>query len=246
MLCPRQGRSPRRCAPGQDRPRCCAIGKCCGQVLSRRTIADARATLRVALNNAITEELLSRNVAALAKLLRERRRRSKVTKPWSVEEARQFLVSAEEDRDPFYPAYALILVLGLRRGEVLGLTWPLINLDAAELHVGHGLQRIGAALVLGDTKTDASDALLPLPDICQTALRVRQKAQQLDKDALGGPWPDLHDLVFTTRYGSAVDPRNFVRSFKRRCEKAGVRPIRVHGTRHTCESLLAALEVHPP
>src|SRR5690606_4175107 len=46
-------------------------------------------------------------------------------------------------------------------------------------------------------------------------------------------------------YGSPIDPRNFVRSFKNRCARAGVRPIRVHDTRHTCGSLLAALDVHP-
>jgi integrase len=53
------------------------------------------------------------------------------------------------------------------------------------------------------------------------------------------------DLVFTTRTGTNRDPRNFNRSFDIRCDKAGVRRIRVHDTRHTCASLLAALDVHP-
>jgi hypothetical protein len=35
------------------------------------------------------------------------------------------------------------------------------------------------------------------------------------------------------------------RHFALRCSKAGVRPIRVHGTRRTCASLLVALNVHP-
>ncbi|MEV7181511.1 tyrosine-type recombinase/integrase [Kitasatospora sp. NPDC093679] len=51
--------------------------------------------------------------------------------------------------------------------------------------------------------------------------------------------------VFSTRTGSPIEPRNFNRSFKRRCELAGVRVIRPHDTRHTCGSLLAALDVHP-
>ena len=42
-----------------------------------------------------------------------------------------------------------------------------------------------------------------------------------------------------------LDPRNFHRAFKARSAKAGVRAIPVHGTRHTCGSLLAALDVHP-
>lgn len=51
--------------------------------------------------------------------------------------------------------------------------------------------------------------------------------------------------VFSTSLGNAIDPRNFNRSFKRRCRLAGVREVRVHDTRHTCGTLLAALDVHP-
>ena len=40
---------------------------------------------------------------------------------WSVDEARAFLESADANNDPLYAAYVLVLVLGLRRGEALGL-----------------------------------------------------------------------------------------------------------------------------
>ncbi|WP_416906344.1 tyrosine-type recombinase/integrase [Micromonospora echinospora] len=52
-------------------------------------------------------------------------------------------------------------------------------------------------------------------------------------------------LVFTTRLGNPIEPRNFHRDFKTRCRKAGVREISVHTTRRTCASLLVALDVHP-
>lgn len=51
-------------------------------------------------------------------------------------EARQFLESANWDQDPLYVAYVLILVLGLRKGEVVGLPWSAVNLDRAELDIG--------------------------------------------------------------------------------------------------------------
>lgn len=51
--------------------------------------------------------------------------------------------------------------------------------------------------------------------------------------------------MFTTKNGTPVEPRNFYRSFERYCEKAELPRIRVHDTRHTCASLLAALDVHP-
>ena len=52
-------------------------------------------------------------------------------------------------------------------------------------------------------------------------------------------------LVFTTRYGTPIEPRNFNRSFDRCIVAARVPRITVHGTRKTCGSLLAALDVHP-
>src|SRR5674476_1003661 len=108
------------------------------------------------------DELIDRNIAMGIKLPSARTRQPA---PWSVEEARQFLVSAKDDADPLYAAYVLILVLGLRRGELLVLTWPMVDLETAQLEVGYSLQRIGGRLVHGETKTktEASDAVLPLP-----------------------------------------------------------------------------------
>jgi integrase len=60
----------------------------------------------------------------------------------------------------------------------------------------------------------------------------------------GGGWAGT-GLVFTTRFGTPIEPRNFTRSFDRRIAKAQVRRITVHGTRKSCGSLLAALDVHP-
>ncbi|MFI9594315.1 tyrosine recombinase XerC [Nonomuraea sp. NPDC052265] len=57
-------------------------------------------------------------------------------------------------------------------------------------------------------------------------------------------WKDS-DLVFTTRYGTPIEPGNLNRAFEAHCKNAGVPRIRFHDTRHTCASLLAALDVHP-
>jgi integrase len=134
--------------------------------------------------------------------------------------------------------------LGLRRGEVLGLTWDRINLNAGELYVDEQLQRVHHQLVRRQTKTESSDAPLPLPELCVTALKLRREEQDADRHRAGKNWIGT-GLVFTTRHGTPIEPRNFNRSFDRRIIRAKVSKITVHGTRKTCGSLLAALDVHP-
>ena len=64
-------------------------------------------------------------------------------------------------------------------------------------------------------------------------------------------WPETcicgekHQLVFTTRNGHPIEPRNINRAFDVRCARYGIRRITLHDTRRTCGSLLAALDVHP-
>jgi integrase len=189
----------------------------------------------------VEEETISRNVAALIRLPTPRKRKRHW---WSVDQARQFLESARRDDDMLYAAYVLVLVLGLRRGEVLGLTWELIDLDGGELYVGEQVQRVGGQLIRRQVKTESSEAPLPLPDLCVAALRLRQEQQAADRVAAGRVWQEM-GLVFTTRHGTPFEPRNFNRSFDRRIIKAQVPKITVHGTRKTCGSLLAVLDVHP-
>ena len=143
-----------------------------------------------------------------------------------------------------YAAYVLILVLGLRKGELLGLTWELVDLDKAELFVGEQVQRVGRRLLRRQVKTEASEAPLPLPAICVAALKLRKAQQDAARRRHADRWADT-GLIFTTRYGTPIEPRNFNRSFDYRIAKAGVRRITVHGTRKTCGTLLAALDVHP-
>lgn len=91
------------CAQGKDvaRPhndrRCCAIGRCCQDRLSDRTVRGVRDTLRAALGNAVAEEMLTRNLAAVMRLPMSRKSKRNW---WSVDEARAFLESARTDRDP--------------------------------------------------------------------------------------------------------------------------------------------------
>jgi integrase len=112
------------CAQGKDarrkEARCCAIDQCCGQTLSARSVRDARTILRSALNVAMVDALITKNPAALVRMPTGVRR---VNEARSVAEAHQLLTSARDEGDSLYAAYVLILALGLRKGEALGVTF---------------------------------------------------------------------------------------------------------------------------
>ncbi len=194
--------------------------------------------LRSALAHAGREELVSRNVAGLVKIPKFRSRRRKA---WTTDEARIFLEPARGDR--YYAAYVLIVMLGLRKGEVLGL--PNVDGDdMEELAIEWQLQRVRGQLLHRETKTEGSDATLPLPLICHTAIGERQKQRAADREAAENAWQES-GLFITGRYGTPVEPRTFDRAFALRVSKAGVPRITVHDARSTCASLLVDLDVHP-
>lgn len=162
--------------------------------------------------------------------------------PWSVQQTLDFLAASKTD--PLATAFLLCVALGLRRGEVLGLRWADIDLDSRALHVRGQLQRIDGQLQLVEVKTQRSQRVLPLPEICVRALRRRRSQQAGDKIATGPGWGDS-DLVFTTRHGTPIEPRNLARSFERLAVGAGLPRIRLHDLRHLCASFLSYLQVPP-
>ena len=194
---------------------------------------------------AVDDETIARNPVTAVKMTKRREpRQRRKRQAWTVDDARWFLESAWHARETLYAAFVLVLVLGLRRGEVLGLAWDQVDLDDAELYVAEQLQRVGGKLVRREVKTETSEAPLPLPELCVTALKARKRRQDADRARAGDGWVDT-GLVFTTRHGTPIEPRNFGRSFDRCIIAARVPRITVHGTRKTCASLLAALDVHP-
>ncbi|MFF8453516.1 tyrosine-type recombinase/integrase [Streptomyces albidoflavus] len=199
--------------------------------------------LRNALNRAVREELLTRNVAELVDMPKVTK---KEAKPWSAREAIAFLRSARAHR--LYAACVLVLVLGLRRSEVLGLRWQDIDFDQRQFTPLKQVQRVkGIGLVLKDLKTESSHAVLPLPEFCARALKERRELQDLERRIVGDAWSQEagQDLIFSSERGGPIDPVGFSRTFNALVKRAGVRRITVRLARHTCGTLLAFLKVHP-
>lgn len=233
------------CAQGKDAARqtarCCAKPEpqCCRANLSPSSIRHVLRVLRAALQDAVDEEILSRNVARLVQLrvTDERRVRS-----FSRDEAIRFLQVAEHHR--LYALWAVALSMGLRRGEALGFAWADVDLDNGRLTVRQALHRVDGQLRLEPVKTEASVAVLPVPAPLVGILREHRLRQRKERIAAGSDWRET-GLVFTTARGGFIEPRNANRMFHNVCTKANLPQLRVHDLRHSCATLLFTMGVQP-
>ncbi|MEU0990728.1 site-specific integrase [Streptomyces sp. NPDC005953] len=228
------------CAQGKDiaRPehkrRCCALKACCKKLPSDRTVRFLLVILRAALQHAVREDELPRNVARNVELSMGTKRE---IEPLTTAEGRQLLSAARENR--LWAAYELAVRIGLRRGELLGLRWSDVDLHTGVLTVRQALQRVGGELLIVPPKTQRSARRVALPSECVTALRAQRAQQIADRKATGDAWKGTaHGLVFTTRNGTPIEPRNLNRSFEALSIRAKIRRVRFHDLRHTCASLL--------
>lgn len=209
------------------------VQRVCNQYLaagkSVRCVQIMRMVLSAALTRAMREELVERNVARLVELPTWIR---KDIEPWSEAEAAGFLEAARSNR--LYPAYLLLTVYGIRRGEVLGLRWSDVDFEGGSLRIEQQLQRYGGRLQTGDVKTRAGRRQLPLLPFVERVLRSHRASQANEPQ----PTEDARELVFRSTTGAPVEPGNLARTFYLLQEKAGLRRITVHHLRHTAATLL--------
>ncbi|WP_371640277.1 tyrosine-type recombinase/integrase [Streptomyces virginiae] len=223
------------CTQGLDTERkaCCAIGECCRKQLSPSTVAYVHSVLKSALEHAVREDELPRNVARNVKTAAPRPRRFR---PLTGTEARLFLNAARADR--LHALYELALRTGLRKGELLGLHWEDLDLTTGTASVRRSLQRTRTGgLTHLPTKTRASERRIALPTECRHSLKEHRKRQDKEFETAASAWRDS-GLVFTTPTGRPLDPANLTRRFRSFLDRTGLRRIRFHDLRHSTATLL--------
>ncbi|NEB94086.1 tyrosine-type recombinase/integrase [Streptomyces bauhiniae] len=223
------------CAQGLDteRKRCCAIGECCQKRLSALTVTYVHSVLKSALEHAVREDELPRNVARNVKTTTHQPRRFR---PLTAAEARQFLDAVRADR--LHALYELALRTGLRKGELLGLHWEDLDLTTGTASIRRSLQRTRTGgLTHLPTKTRASERRIALPTECLHSLKEHKQQQDTEREIAGSAWRDS-GLVFTTPTGRPLDPANLTRRFRSFLNRAGLRRIRFHDLRHSTATLL--------
>jgi integrase len=208
------------------------------RVLSPRMVQFGHAVLRNALSNAMREELVTRNVA---KLVRVSTPDYEVGSGLDPVTARAFLAAIREER--LFALYLCAIVLGMRRGELLGLAWSAVDFEAGRLTVRQTLTVINGRLSFERPKTRKSRRVVPLPAVVVDALRAHRERQEKEQ-AAAGQWADS-GLVFTTPDGRPIPPATLGKQWREIRGRVGLGQLRFHDLRHTAVSLLLALGVPP-
>ena len=146
----------------------------------------------------------------------------------------QLLAAIADDR----LAHAWELALsGLRRGEIAGLRWEDVDLDAKALAVVNNRVAAGSKTVENNPKSETSRRTLPLPNRLVSVLKAARKRQAAERLALGGaggPWA----YVVCNEAGQPYSPGVLSRYWREAVETAGLRHIKLHAARHTSATLM--------
>ncbi len=185
-------------------------------------------------------DLVRKNVARFAKPPKPA---AEEREPMSPGEIRAFLAAVRGDRDE--ALYLLATTTGMRRGELFGLKWEDLDLDAGRYRVRRSLDTQYGPAAENDTKRRASRRPgILLPQVV-ASLRRHADLQRADRLKAGPRWSE-NGYVFPTNRGTPQRADNVLkRSLKPLCERHGLRRLTFTDLRHSVATFLALLDVHP-
>jgi integrase len=222
------------------------------------TAHQVHRTFRTALNEAVRRGHLGQNPVRLAKAPKVR---EEEIEPYTVEEVRRLLRTADQRRNS--ARWAVALALGLRQGEALGLKWTDVDLNGGVLMVrrsrrrpryAHGCggtcgrkagycpQRERTNPETADTKSRAGRRAVGLPPQLVDLLRRHGTRQEAERAAAGDTWTN-EGWLFATETGRGISPRTDYDDWKELLAAAKVRDGRLHDARHTAATVLLILGV---
>ena len=213
-----------------------AEGSRTGGALSSRSVQLAVTVLKAATGWALETGLVGRD--PLAGYRRPRAQTSKgAGAAWTVDEARAFLTSVAEER--LVAAWTLLLTRGLRRGELAGLRWDAVDLEGGSIRITRTRVLVDGEPTDSVPKTDAGRRTIPLDSSLLASLRAHKTRQGQERWTAREAWNDA-GYVFTDELGAPLHPEFFSTRFETLVDRAGLRRIRLHDTRHTAASLMLA------
>ena len=144
------------------------------------------------------------------------------------------------DEPMWMAVYRVLLSTGMRQGELRALRWGDVDFTRQVIHINRtmtitidGKSTVGTATKMGEGRT------VPLPPYPLAALKAWYETKTLR------PMNPERDFVFGLRPGSPLNLSTWQTKHNEIIARAGIRRIKIHGTRHTYATLAMESGVHP-
>jgi integrase len=198
---------------------------------SPRSVNYLLGILESVLDSEVKQGHVVRNVVALVDRIDGD---AKPPDPLTEAEVETLLAHIEGDR--YAIAWHLALA-GLRLGEICGMRWSAIDLDAKTITVENTRLQRGKKQIEKTPKSRAGRRKLPLPDHLVAVLKATRKIQAADRLKLGEAY-EPSGYVVVNEAGAALTPNAVEDRWPRVLKAAGLRHHRLHDARHTCGTLM--------
>ena len=157
-------------------------------------------------------------------------------------QALQFMDALEKEPLEYQTIFSILLLTGMRRGELLGLEWPDINLDERVIRIRRTSQYApGAGIYTDTTKTEQSKRPLSIPAELADLLRRYRVEQGERRLRVGDRWsPEWaeHPRLFTQWDGKPMHPNAPYQELQKLLQRNGLPKVSLHSLRHTNATLL--------
>lgn len=216
--------------------------------LSPRTVKYIHSVLSQALDQAVKEGYIYINPATAT--TRPRQVKKEIT-PLTTGEVKLFLDAIQDEF--LYPVLVADLGTGLRRGELLGLKWEVVDLEAGTAYIKRQLIQVKGKVLLEEyTKTKGSTRTISLPAMVVRELKKLKKQQEEYSNAgsdkvisLKARKEQNDNYVFCWPDGKYIRPDYAYKELRRLLEVHGLPNIRFHDLRHTFATMLLEAGEHP-
>ncbi len=204
--------------------------------LASSTLNRHLSIFKCSLGYAVQKKLILNNPALEVDIPKQtkRNKKAKDKKTYKPEEIKKLWTALEGNK--IFTAVYLASILGLRRGEILGLRWSDIDFENGTLSIQNTRTKVSKTIEKGP-KSDTSIRTFPLSAKILEHLQKLKEKQKEDEEFYGNTYR-INDYVVKAQNGKPISTACLNENFSKFLKENGFEHIRLHDLRHSIATIM--------
>jgi integrase len=204
-----------------------------GDYLSPATVIKIKVVINASLKQAVKNKLIPFNPTEAVTPPKQVRKEIRIM---TVDDQKKFMSALKGHR--LEALFTLALATGMRKGELMALTWDCVDFENMSIKVTKSASRVRdphtrvTSIETGSTKTASGIRQVPILPSVLPVLKEHRRRQEMEKRAAGSAYNKI-GLVFCSNIGTYIEPRRVNTTLAKLVKKAGIEYINFHALRHT-------------